>query len=62
MNDGDIKQREDALFMDIILLGKCHEVCVFGSEITEGMKKELEIAEKESKSSSITTVQVWRWI
>ncbi|WP_306452564.1 DUF7768 domain-containing protein [Streptococcus dysgalactiae] len=62
MNDGDIKQREDALFMDIILLGKCHEVWVFGSEITEGMKKELEIAEKESKSSSITTVQVWRWI
>ena len=49
MNDEDINQREDALFMDIILLGKCQELWVFGGEITEGMKKELEIAEKRKQ-------------
>ena len=49
MNDEDTNQREDALFMDIILLGKCQEVWVFGGEITEGMKKELEIAEKRKQ-------------
>lgn len=35
--------------MDIILLGKCQEVWVFGGEITEGMKKDLEIAEKRKQ-------------
>ena len=38
MDDRDLEQRKDALFVDIILLGKCQEVWVFGSEITEGMK------------------------
>ncbi|XVG96396.1 DUF4406 domain-containing protein [Eubacteriales bacterium KG125] len=50
MNDEDIKQRKDALFMDIILLGKCQEVWVFGNEITEGMKRELEVAEKRKQA------------
>lgn len=49
MNDEDIKQRKDALFMDIILLGKCQEVWVFGSEITEGMKRELEVSKKRKQ-------------
>lgn len=49
MNDEDTNQREDALFMDIILLGKCQEVWVFGSEITGGMKREIEIAEKRKQ-------------
>ena len=49
MNDEDINQREDALFMDIILLGKCQEVWVFGSQMTEGMKREIEIAEKRKQ-------------
>lgn len=42
-DDRDLEQRKDALFMDIILLGKCQEVWVFGSEITEGMKIEIKI-------------------
>lgn len=46
MDDRDLEQRKDALFMDIILLGKCQEVWVFGSQMTEGMKREIEIAEK----------------
>ena len=49
MDDRDIKQRKDALFMDIILLGKCQEVWVFGTQITEGMKREIEIAEKRKQ-------------
>ena len=35
--------------MDIILLGKCQEVWVFGSEITEGMKREIEVAKKRKQ-------------
>lgn len=35
--------------MDIILLGKCQEVWVFGSQMTEGMKREIEIAEKRKQ-------------
>lgn len=46
MNDEDIKQRKDALFMDSILLGKCQEVWVFGNKITDGMATELEIAKR----------------
>ena len=49
MDDRDLDQRKDALFMDIILLGKCQEVWVFGSQMTEGMKREIEIAEKRKQ-------------
>lgn len=49
MDDRDLEQRKDALFMDIILLGKCQEVWVFGSQMTEGMKREIEIAEKRKQ-------------
>lgn len=49
MDDRDLEQRKDALFMDIILLGKCQEVWVFGSQTTEGMKREIEIAEKRKQ-------------
>ncbi|MDU2110096.1 MAG: DUF4406 domain-containing protein [Peptoniphilus rhinitidis] len=49
MDDRDLEQRKDALFMDFILLGKCQEVWVFGCEITEGMKREIEIAEKRKQ-------------
>lgn len=49
LDDRNEKERRDALFMGIILLGKCDEVWVFGNEITYGMKKELEIAEKRKQ-------------
>ena len=39
MNDADPKERELALFFDIVLMGKCQEVFVLGSEITEGIPK-----------------------
>lgn len=36
--------------MDIILLGKCDEVWVFGDEITEGMKKEITVADRRKQT------------
>lgn len=46
LDDTKEEQRRDALFMDIIFLGKCQEVWVFGSKITEGMKEELNVAKR----------------
>lgn len=36
MNDDVPEERELAIFMDVILLGKCDELWVFGDHITEG--------------------------
>ena len=44
MDDENKKHRKDAMFMDIILLGKCQEVWVLGDTITEGMAKEIQVA------------------
>ena len=49
MDDGDLKEREDALFMDSIFLGKCQEVWVFGDKITDGMATELGIAKRRGQ-------------
>lgn len=46
MNDKDEKERELAIFMDIILMGKCQEVWVLGDFISEGMSIEIEKAKK----------------
>lgn len=35
------KERELAIFMDMVLLGRCAEIWVFGSEITDGMQAEI---------------------
>lgn len=43
------KERNLALFMGIILLGKCEEVWVFGDHISEGMAGEIERAQKMRK-------------
>ena len=32
--------------MDVILLGKCDELWVFGDRISEGMKTEIDVAKK----------------
>ena len=44
-------ERELVMFIDLVLLGKCAEVWVFGSEITEGMQ--LEIAKAQKKQLKI---------
>ena len=46
MDDTDEEDRRIAIFMDIVLMGKCQEVWVFGNEIPRGMRIEIEKAKK----------------
>lgn len=46
MNDTDPKERDLAMFMDIILMGKCQEVWVLGDVISKGMGLEIQKAKK----------------
>ena len=43
-------ERELALFMGCVMLGKCREVWVFGSHISDGMKKEIDKAKQMDKT------------
>ena len=49
MNDNSKKERDLALFMDIVLLSKCAELWVFGSTITNGMSIEIEKAKRKGQ-------------
>ena len=40
-------ERELAVFMDMVLLGRCEEVWVFGSHISDGMATEIEKAKRK---------------
>ncbi|HEX2956289.1 MAG TPA: DUF4406 domain-containing protein, partial [Chitinispirillaceae bacterium] len=42
-------ERGLAMFMDMVLLGKCSEVWVFGNIISEGMSAEIAKAQKQRK-------------
>ena len=44
MNDANPKERDLAMFMDIVLLSKCSELWVFGERISNGMRIEIERA------------------
>jgi hypothetical protein len=46
LSDDDPEERELALFMDIVFLGKCNELWVFGETITNGMQREIDKAKK----------------
>ena len=46
MNDDDPAERDLALFMDVVLMGKCQELWVLGDVITEGMRMEIETARR----------------
>ena len=46
MNDRIAKERDLALFMDIVLLSKCSELWVFGDTISKGMAIEIEKAKR----------------
>ena len=46
MDDDDPEERGLALFMDIVLMGKCQELWVLGDEISEGMQVEIETAKR----------------
>ena len=49
MNDANPKERDLALFMDIVLLSKCAELWVFGEIISEGMSIEIERAKRKGQ-------------
>ena len=49
MDDDDAEERELAIFMGIVLMGKCSEVWVFGESLSEGMRKEILIAKRRSQ-------------
>ena len=48
MDDTKPTERNLALFMDIVLLGKCDQLWVFGKEISAGMAAEIGKAEKKN--------------
>lgn len=41
-------ERELALFMDMVLVGKCEEIWVFGEKVTSGMATEIAKAKKKN--------------
>lgn len=49
LSDDDPTERELALFMNLVFLGKCDELWVFGKNITKGMKMEIDKAKKKRK-------------
>ena len=50
LSDDDPWERKVALHMDIVLMGKCQEVWVFGNKISAGMEKEIALAEKRRQT------------
>ena len=50
MDDTDEEERELAMFMDMVFLGKCSELWVFGSDITAGMQREIDKATKRHQT------------
>lgn len=49
MNDASPKDRNLALFMDIVLLSKCAELWVFGETVSKGMSIEIEKAKRKGQ-------------
>ncbi len=49
MKDDDLAERELAIFMDLVLLGKCQELWVFGDRISKGMKTEIEVSKRRKQ-------------
>ena len=50
MDEHNPKERDLALFMDLILLTKCAELWVFGDVISRGMSIEIEKARQKGKT------------
>lgn len=46
MDDEKPEERELAMFMDVVLMGKCHEVWVLGDTVSDGMGIEIEKAKR----------------
>lgn len=50
MDDTDSRERDLALFMDLVLLAKCAELWVFGDQISSGMAIEIEKAKQKGQT------------
>lgn len=48
MDDSVPAERNIALFMGMVLLGKCEQIWVFGNNISKGMAAEIEKAKKKN--------------
>lgn len=57
MDDTVAAERSLAMFMNMVLLGKCEQVWVFGSAISTGMAAEIEKAEKRNMQIRYFTEQ-----
>ena len=47
MDDNCPEERQLAMFMNLIMLGRCEELWVFGDKISAGMKQEIRKAERK---------------
>jgi len=47
MDDNSSEERQLAMFMNMIMLGHCEEIWVFGDRISAGMKQEIHKAERK---------------
>ena len=47
MDDSSPEERKLAMFMNMIMLGHCEEIWVFGDRISAGMKQEIRKAERK---------------
>lgn len=50
MDDSNEVNKKNAMFADIILLGKCSEISVLGDNIIETMKVEIDVGKKHHKT------------
>ena len=50
MSDTKHKERDLAMFMDIVLLSKCSELWVFGDTISKGMAMEISKAQRKGQT------------
>lgn len=57
MDDTVAAERSLAMFMNMVLLGKCEQVWVFGNAISTGMSSEIEKAEKRNMQIRYFTEQ-----
>ena len=49
MNDNNPKERQTAMFMNMVMLGKCEQLWVFGENYSNGMKEEIRKAKERKK-------------
>ena len=49
MDDNNPEERQTAMFMNMVMLGKCEQLWVFGENYSKGMKEEIQKAKERRK-------------